>query len=44
LHWFNLSAYDEQTAVAAIVRHLQSVLEGSASWGCGVHIGDAPAG
>jgi tRNA dimethylallyltransferase len=44
LHWFNLSAYDEQTAVAAIVRHLQYSLQGSASWGCGVHIGDAPSG
>jgi tRNA dimethylallyltransferase len=44
LHWFNLSACDEQTAVATIIRHLQSVLEGRASCECGVHSGDAPAG
>src|SRR5215470_4750754 len=37
LHWFNLSACDEQTAVATIVRYLQSVLEGRASCECGVH-------
>ena len=39
LHWFNLSACDEQTAVSRIVRHLQSVLEGGASLECGVHTG-----
>lgn len=44
LHWFNLSACDEQTAVTTMVRQLQSVLEGSASWACGAHTGDAPAG
>src|SRR5437870_4138677 len=44
LHWFNLSACDEQTAVTTIVRHLQSVLEGRASLECGAHTGEALTG
>src|SRR5262249_53573572 len=44
LHWFNLSACDEQTAVTTIVRQLQAALEGRASWACGAHTGDALAG
>jgi tRNA dimethylallyltransferase len=44
LHWFNLSACDEPTAVSTLVKQLQSVLEGRASWACGEHTGDALAG
>ena len=44
LHWFNLSACDEPTAVTTLVKQLQSVLEGRASWACGAHTGDALAG
>src|SRR5262249_27539569 len=44
LHWFNLSACAEQTAVSTIVRHLQAALEDSVAWRCGEHMGDALAG
>jgi len=44
LHWFNLSACDEPTAVATIVTHLQAVLEGRAGWEYGSHMVDAPEG
>jgi hypothetical protein len=27
VHWFNLSAMDEQRAIATLVQHLQAVLE-----------------
>jgi len=44
LHWFNLSACDEPTAVTTIVTHLQAVLEGRAGWEHGSHMVDAPEG
>jgi len=44
LHWFNLSACDEQTAATTIVRYLQSVLESRASLEWSVPTRDALAG
>ena len=44
LHWFNLSTYDEPTAVTTIVTHLQAVLEGRAGWEHSSHMVDAPEG
>lgn len=44
LHWFNLSAWEEQTAVTTMVTHLQAVLEGREGWEHGSHMVDAPQG
>jgi len=41
VHWFNLSAMDEQRAVATLVQHLQAALEERKGWASGVQNVDA---
>jgi tRNA dimethylallyltransferase len=41
VHWFNLSAMDEQTAVATLVQHLQAALDERKGWESGAQNVDA---